>query len=986
MTECRQESDCLFVAPNGNDAWSGERAEPQAGGRNGPLATIERARDLLRERHGKMRKVIVRGGLYPLSEPLVFEPQDSGTDSTPVIYSAYPGETPILSGGERLTGWRESTVHGQRCWTVSLPEVKAGKWNFTQLFVNGERRLRPRLPKTGFFHFADRVPSDFPGGLVRYGNGPTHAYYRPGDLRLFHNVTDVKLLTYNAWYETHHRLKSVDENEQRVDFQSRGFSGGYTGDGSRYIVDNVFEALDTPGEWYLDRPAGILYYLPLPNEHMDTAEVMAPRLAELVRFVGTDKAPVQYIQLENLAFHHAEWDYAPDFGGSLQAADLVPGAIVFDKAEHCILYGCHIAHIAPYAVDIRPGSPVNSVVGCVMEDLGAGGVRVGNEELPGSPGVYDATVKRDDRSLEATIADCVIRDGGKLFPSAVGVWIGNAGRNCVFHNHIYNLSYTGISCGWIWGYTPSRTVGNRIEGNHVHHIAWDRLLHDLGGIYALGIHHGGRVRGNCVHHIGGNGIYLDEGSSEFIVEGNLIHDVDCTGFTLHYGRDNEVRHNVIVRCRYLTAAAMEPHRSMVYHHNVATWAGGAMSSNPWGSDTQWWPEYNLCHDNLLWNTTGEEIVVDGDVTLRDWQRVGQFSNTVMADPMFVDPASGDYSFRPGSPALALGINPPAVKEAGPRFDITQAVSERCPATFSDWQSTFPIPSEPMASSGLSTPEPGLLRLTTRNIGHVPISGTGSVIISPPGALILEGKPEVEIRNLKPGAEFVAEWRYQVTPAAPRRVRVEAALKGDGLLATMLHLNVKPEDWCLARIAPGATPETVGAVLAGVVPLPLKHPLYGTVAGEVRGAAAGNDLALDMQVSDADIRLGELAWQGSCVEVFAAPVGVQGVNPTQAAPGIIQLFLVPAAGTTPARALRMEGGEKPSADIRLCCQVQPGGYRLQVLIPFERLGVAGRENFTFQMVVTATPAGHTKPLRIPLFHYDSGAFANARQHGLVRVER
>ena len=176
------------------------------------------------------------------------------------------------------------------------------------------------------------------------------------------------------------------------------------------------------------------------------------------------------------------------------------------------------------------------------------------------------------------------------------------------------------------------------------------------------------------------------------------------------------------------------------------------------------------------------------------------------------------------------------------------------------------------------------------------------------------------------------------------------------------------------------------MLAGVVPLPLKHPLYGTVAGEVRGAAAGNDLALDMQVSDADIRLGELAWQGSCVEVFAAPVGVQGVNPTQAAPGIIQLFLVPAAGTTPARALRMEGGEKPSADIRLCCQVQPGGYRLQVLIPFERLGVAGRENFTFQMVVTATPAGHTKPLRIPLFHYDSGAFANARQHGLVRVER
>ena len=974
-------NDCLFVAPNGNDAWCGTLPDPAANGKDGPLATVTRARDVLRERREKdgLRQVLIRWGTYFLSEPLVFEPRDSGTESAPVIYRAYPGETPILSGGERITGWRECTVHGQRCWMAELPDVKAGKWTFTQLFVNGERRWRPRLPKTGFFHFADRVPADFLGGLVRYGNGPTHAYYRPGDLQPFHNITDVKLLTYNAWYETHHRLKSVDEHERRVDFQSRGFSGGYTGDGSRYIVDNVFEALDTPGEWYLDRPTGLLYYLPLPGEDPETTEVIAPRLAELVRFAGTDGASVQHIQFENLAFHHAEWDYALDFAGSLQAADLVPGAIVFDKAEHCALYGCHIAHIAPYAVDIRPGSPANSIVGCVLEDLGAGGVRVGNEELPGSPGVYAATVKSDDRPLAATIADCVIRDGGKLFPSAVGVWIGNAGRNRVFHNHIYDLSYTGISCGWIWGYAPSRTVGNRIEGNHVHHIAWDRLLHDLGGIYALGRQPGGRIRGNYMHHVGGNGIYLDEGSSEFIVEGNLVHDVDCVGFTLHYGRDNEVRHNVFACCR-LTAAAMEPHRSMVFHHNVVVWDGGAMSTNPWGANTQWWPEYNLCHDLLLWNSTGGEIVVDGDVFLKDWQRLGQFANTIVTDPLFIDPANGEFSFRSDSPAPALGIKPLSIKEVGPRFEQTR------PASFAEWRAAFPIPPEPMASSLLSIPEPGLLRLTIGNLGEAPISGHGSLIVSPSDALMLEGEPMVRLHDLAPGVEFVAEWRYTVSPAAPRRVRIEAALNGGGLLATMLHLNAQPEDLRLTNVGPLATPEAIESALAGVPPLPLKHPLYGIVAGEVRLTAAGDHLAFDMRVVDTDIRLGELAWQGSCVEIFAAPLGVAGVNPTQPAPGISQLFLVPAAGTIPARALHHDGGEKPSPDIRLCCRSEVDGYRLFALIPFERLGVADREQFTFQVVVTATPKNYAKPMRFPLFHYDSGAFANARQHGLVKMER
>ncbi len=975
---------CLFVAPDGNDAWSGALPAPAPDGKDGPLAGVARARDLLRERrraHGApfTSTVTLRGGTYGLDEPLVFTPEDSGSAGAPIVYRAYSGETPALSGGRRITGWRQDSVSGQACWSVILPEVKSGLWNFTQLFVNGERRQRPRLPKTGFFHFADRRPTDFPDGLVRYGNGPTHAYYRPGDLRLFRNVTDVKLLTYNAWYETHHRLKSVDEREQRVDFQSRGFSGGYTGEGSRYVVDNVFEALDTPGDWYLDRPTGTLYYLPLPHETLDTTEIVAPRLTDLVRFAGTESAPVHHIRFERLAFEHAEWDYAPDFAGSLQAADRVPGAIQFDWAEHCTLFDCRVAHVAQYAVDIRRGSHANSVVACVLEDLGAGGVRVGNEGLPGVDGVYDAEIVAA-KPMAATIADCTIRDGGKLFPSAVGVWIGNAGWNSVLHNHIFNLSYTGISCGWIWGYAPSRTVGNRIEGNHVHHIAWDRLLHDLGGIYTLGRQPGGRIRNNTVHHVGGNGIYLDEGSSEFLVERNLVHDVDCVGFTLHYGQDNEVRHNVFALSgiAHLTPAAMETHRSMVYHHNAVVWINGSvLGANPWGSHTHWWPQYNLCHDLLLWDAHGGPSRLPNDATLVDWQAQGQFERTVVADPLFADPASGDFSFSADSPLAKLGSAPIDVAGTGPRF------TERRPATFDDWLVAFAIPPEPMATSHLDTPEPGLVRLTIRNFGSIPVLGQGTLSVAPAGALDWQGQAGIQDLRAEPGREFVRVWRFTTNSSAPRRVTVTAELKGAGLLATALHLLVRSEDWRLPQLPALAGPEAVGSALANQDPLLLRHPLFGIQAGEVRAAVAGADLALDVRVQDRHIHLGQLAWQGSCIEVFGAPVGVKGISPTQPAPGIGQVMLVPGAGATPARALYAKDGEHPAPDIRLSYEPGAKGYRLRALIPLSRFGLTPEaDTFTFQIVVTTTPARDGHPVRVPLFYYDAGAFATAMHHGLV----
>ena len=971
----------FFVSLNGRDTWSGRLPNPATGTKDGPFATVDRARravaQIRKKKPNQDIQVFIRAGTYPLAKSLAFAPPDSGTAKHPVVYRGYPGEQPILSGGTRITSWKTGQINGRYCWIAELPEVAAGKWNFTQLFVDGQRRFRPRLPKTGFFHFADRRPADYPGGLVRYGNGPTHAYYRPGDLHAFRNVTDVKLLTYNAWYETHHRLKAVDEGEQRVDFQSRGFSDGYTGPASRYIVDNVFEALTEPGEWYLDRLAGRLYYLPRPGEDPALTEVIAPRLATLVNFTGTARQCVAHIRLEHLTFAHSEWDYAPDFAGSLQAADLVPGAIVLNRVEHCVLFDCRVAHTAQYAVDIQRGSHANAVIGCVLEDLGAGGVRVGNEGLPGVAGVYDAEAA-SRKPMAVTIADCIIRDGGKLFPSAVGVWIGNAGRNRVLHNHIFNLSYSGISCGWIWGYAPARTIDNRIEGNHVHHIATDDLLHDLGGIYTLGVQPGSTIRNNYIHHIGGNGVYLDEGSSEFLVEGNLIHHVENLGLTLHYGRDNLLRHNVcgLSRVAHFGPAAPERHRSLMHTHNVIYWAEGDFVKNPWGGSDNWQTAHGLFENNIMWDARGcQDLDFGRGTRLADWQRLGQHLGTVIADPLFADPAAGDYSVRAGSPLIMLGIRPLDPARTGPRLKGFRP-------SYADWVQTFGEKPVAGVRSYWEQSARQTACLIVENFGTQPVAGRLRLRCSDAGVKL--GKSTLAFKSLRPGARQTFAVPLSITADAPRRVVLETLPASAAILPAASQLFVQSEDWRIPKLPAVARLSELPARLGELKPR-LIETIRGDQVATVRLALAGHSIVLDLRVTDHAICAGELAWQGSCVEVFTSPTTSGQWHPSLTNAGIRQVFLVPAAGNAPAFARKQCGQEMPAPEIQVTGTTHRTGYALQALVPLSLLELdPSADEFLFQIVVTTTPQPGGAATRAALFYGGLSASGSNLLYGLVRI--
>jgi hypothetical protein len=170
-----------FVSPDGNDNWTGRLAHP--GTNDGPFATITRARDAVRGllktgKHTNGVRVLLRGGVYYLDQTLEFGPEDSGTEQAPVVYAAAPDETVIVSGGRRLVDGRWDEANGRKVWVIDIPEVKHNRGRFRQLFVNGERRPRTRLPKQGEY----RIES-LPGYTGDFLRSPTKRFvYAPGHI------------------------------------------------------------------------------------------------------------------------------------------------------------------------------------------------------------------------------------------------------------------------------------------------------------------------------------------------------------------------------------------------------------------------------------------------------------------------------------------------------------------------------------------------------------------------------------------------------------------------------------------------------------------------------------------------------------------------------------------------------------------------------------------------------------------------------------
>ena len=541
----------IYVAGFGNDENPGTESKP--------LATIDAARKAVRKINQAMTGdivVILCDGIYAIDRGIVFDHLDSGTNGHRVIYKNYPGAAPTISGGRQITGWRPDT--GRR-WKAAT-KIKG----FRQLYIDGRRAVRAR----GHLKGANLHGLD--------GYTTTNAA-----MANWANQDDIELCYLSVWIHNRCKVKSISAGGGGavLTMVQPQFSLAKTMQGIQArvpsYIENSLELLDEPGEWYLDRKAGVVYYMPRPGEDMRKVSVVAPALEKLIELRGTLDRPVHNIRFEGITFADATW-LMPDRIGlvGVQANFVMdpdpkrlykhatngtlmqihnenlksPANIVCQAARSVRFERCTFTRLGGAGIDLEFGSQGNIISGCHFYDIAGSAIQVGdvlkNDHHPDDPRM----VVKDNAILNNNIHDiCTDYKGG------VGVFAGYTDGTIIAHNEIYNLPYSGISVGWGWGHedaggcppdgyhpfdydTPTPSKNNRIEFNHIHHVMEE--LDDGGAVYTLSNQPGTIIRGNHIHDNlaggGPGGIYLDQGSGFIEVTGNLVYNVRAaTAFNNH---------------------------------------------------------------------------------------------------------------------------------------------------------------------------------------------------------------------------------------------------------------------------------------------------------------------------------------------------------------------------------------------------------------------------------------------------------------------
>lgn len=539
------------VAPDGEDT--------SPGGGTAPFATLARARNAVREKVAAGLSndilVLIRGGTYQQNDTLMFEPEDSGTEKCSITYAACPGETVVVSGGRKITGWKKG--NGE-VWTTEIPEVKAGNWCFRQLFVGGTRAVRARTPniddKTPWWHIRTSTvkseilpPEDAP--ITVSVTGSITAYNRPGDVELVYIANNAG---------SRKPLGTINEKEQTFTlppphpWNPREFGTEWQlsvpGEGKACYLENALEMLDQPGEWHLDRQTGVLSYWPRAGEDLTRDEMVAPVVQKtLLAIIGTPQRPITNLHFKGIHVEHVEWPLPPSGYLGMFCCNVAVGrgpkpghrfteaAVEYEHARCCNFADGRIAHVGAMGLCLRSGTANNIIEGNEICDVGGGGIGMGYPNV--AYGYLDAAPPPDSNEYKGyRIANNYVHHCGLVDYGAGGIVVFSSQDSVIAHNLIHDIAYFGI--GFAGSQDPREPFArnNLIEYNHIFDAM--KVTVDGAGMYVTFAQYdrGCLIRGNLVHDIVPNrfnnrpvgpysaaGIYLDGNSKGCRYEGNVAY-------------------------------------------------------------------------------------------------------------------------------------------------------------------------------------------------------------------------------------------------------------------------------------------------------------------------------------------------------------------------------------------------------------------------------------------------------------------------------
>ena len=657
----------LYIAANGDDTWSGNLPDPLPDRTDGPLATLERARDLLRQTapHPEGATVFVRGGIYERNACFELDERDSGTPDALVVYRACPDETPRLLGGRRIGPFtavadpqirarlpEEARPHVRQCDLKTLDIADFGRFTsrgfgrptspaHLELFFQDRRMEVARWPNDHFAHIeapaALKAEGDEHGGEMGILEaGFLFADRRPAD---WQSLDDIWIYGYWGWdwAGSFEQMASYDPDRHLITTRPPHGLYGFRSD-QRFYFLNVLEELDRPGEYYLDRSTGILYFW--PPAPLEEGEAIVSLLEKPL--IRTSEA--SHISIEGLTLECTRGPGAEVRGGT-----------------GVTLAGCTLRNLGNYAVAVEGGTQ-HGVESCDISDTGDRGISLrGGDRSSLAPANHRA------------VNNHITRVGAWSRCYQPGVIVEGVG-NRVAHNWIHHAPHIAVLLH-----------GNehQIELNHIHHVCLE--TGDAGAFY-MGrdwTEQGNVIRHNFFHHTQGVGmgtmaVYLDDCASGAVVYGNIFYECTRAAF-VGGGRNNRIDNNIFVDCQpavQIDGRGLNP--NPVWQNMIYSTMKERLDAIDHHS-----PPYSVRYPHLAELDTYYQvpggIPPEGNLVIRNICRGGEWlqihwhadphlvavqHNLTDQDPRFVDADNMNFALEEDSPAYELGFKPIPMERIG----------------------------------------------------------------------------------------------------------------------------------------------------------------------------------------------------------------------------------------------------------------------------------------------------------------------------------